>query len=75
MRTFLRWLGYGLVVLLILILLAAAWIWFASSRELGRRYTAASENLIRAPAQLAEAPARRACSAASVAMARACAAG
>ena len=57
MRTFLRWLGYALVVLLILILLAAAWIWFASSRELGRSYETKAERLVRpSAAQLADGP-------------------
>lgn len=56
-RKLLRWLGYGLVVLLVLLLLAAAWIWFASSREIGRSYQAKAENLVPpSAAQLADAP-------------------
>lgn len=34
MRIALRWLGYGLAGLLVLALLAAAWVWHASSRAL-----------------------------------------
>ncbi len=45
MRKLLRWLGYALATLAALAVLFAAWIWFASSREIGRAYAAAPERL------------------------------
>jgi len=53
---FLRWLVYLLAAVLVLALLFAAWMWFASSRVLGRTHEAAPERLA-APsaAQLADA--------------------
>lgn len=55
MRRVLRWVGYILLAILVLALLLAAWVWFASSRELGRRYTARPETLVQpAGAQLAD---------------------
>lgn len=56
MRKVLRWLGYVLAAILVLALLFAAWVWFASARVLGRTYEAAPERLA-APsaAQLADA--------------------
>lgn len=45
MRKALRWLGYGLGGLLILALLFAAWVWFASWRVLTRTHEAAAERL------------------------------
>jgi len=56
-RKALRWLGYGLAAILALLVLAAAWIWFASSRELGRTHEARPERLAPPSAgQLADAP-------------------
>ena len=53
----LRWFGYLLGVLLLLALLAAAWIWIASERALGKAHQELPENLV-APtaAQLADGP-------------------
>lgn len=45
MRKVLRWLGYLLALLVMLALLFAAWVWFASSRVLGRTHEAAAERL------------------------------
>ena len=45
MRKVLRWLGLLLAVLVVLALLFAAWVWFASSRVLGRTHEAAPERL------------------------------
>jgi cytochrome c553 len=45
MRKLLRWLGYGLAGIVGLVLVATAWIWFASSRELNRAYAATPEHL------------------------------
>ena len=57
MRKLLRWLGYGMAGIVGLAVVAAAWIWFASSREMGRAYAATPERLARlTPAQLADAP-------------------
>jgi cytochrome c553 len=56
MRKVLRWLGYILAGIVVLALLFAAWVWFASARVLGRTHEAAVERL--APpsaAQLADA--------------------
>ena len=57
MRKLLRWLGYILAALVVLALLFAAWLWFASARVLGRVHEAAPERLA-APsaAQLADGP-------------------
>lgn len=57
MRKLLRWLGYIAAGFLGLVLIAAAWIWFASWRELNRAYAATPEPLARpTAAQLADAP-------------------
>ena len=57
MRKLLRWLGYGLAGIAGLLLVAIAWILFASSRELNRAYAATPERLGRpSAAQLADAP-------------------
>ena len=57
MRKLLRWLGYGAAALAGLVLIAAAWIWFASWREINRAYAAVPERLVRpSAAQLADAP-------------------
>lgn len=56
MKKLLRWLGYVVAGILVLALLFAAWVWFASSRVLSRTHEAAPERL--APpsaAQLADA--------------------
>ena len=45
MRKALRWLGYILAGILVLALLFAAWVWFASGRVLGRVHQAAPERL------------------------------
>ena len=42
----LRWAGYLLGLLLLLILAAAAWIWFASEQILGKAHDAVAENLV-----------------------------
>jgi mono/diheme cytochrome c family protein len=47
MRKLLRWLGYGLAGIVGLMLIGAAWIWFASSREMNRAYAATPERLAR----------------------------
>lgn len=53
----LRWAGYVLAAFLILLLLAAGWIWFASSRALAARVEPAKERLVQpTPAQLADGP-------------------
>jgi len=55
MRKLLRWLGYGLAGIAGLLLIGAAWIWFASWRELNRAYAATPETLARpSAAQLAD---------------------
>lgn len=55
MRIALRWLGYGLGAILILVLLAVAWVWFASSRAISAPYEAHTERLAQpTPAQLAD---------------------
>jgi len=56
MRKALRWLGYILVAILVLLVLFAAWVWFASGRVLNGSHAAAPERLA-APsaAQLADA--------------------
>ena len=56
MRKLLRLLGYGLGVILILLLVFAAWAWFASARVLGRTHEASTERLVQpSAAQLADA--------------------
>jgi len=53
----LRWAGFLLAALLALLLLAAAWIWFASNRALGTRVDAVPETLVQpSAAQLADGP-------------------
>ncbi|HEX6218295.1 MAG TPA: c-type cytochrome, partial [Sphingomicrobium sp.] len=53
----LRWAGYLLAVVLVLLLLAAGWIWFASSQALAARVEPARENLVQpTPAQLSDGP-------------------
>ncbi|HEV2817847.1 MAG TPA: cytochrome c [Allosphingosinicella sp.] len=55
MRRVLRWLGYALAAILWLLLLFAAWLWFASARVLGRVHEAAPERLAQpTAAQLAD---------------------
>ena len=41
----LRWLGWGVGILLLLLLLFAAWVWFASARVLGATHEATAERL------------------------------
>lgn len=56
MRKFFRRLGYGLAILAGLLLVFAAWAWFASARVLGRTHEAVPERLARpTAAQLADA--------------------
>jgi cytochrome c553 len=45
MRKALRWLGYILAAILVLLLLFAAWLWFASGRALSRTHAAEPERL------------------------------
>jgi cytochrome c553 len=45
MRKALRWLGYILAAILVLLGLFAAWVWFASARVLGARHEGAAERL------------------------------
>ncbi len=53
----LRWFGYAVGALLVLLLLAATWLWFASSRAMGGTYDGVPENLPAPTAtQLADAP-------------------
>lgn len=55
MATALRWLGYLILLLLGLLLLAAAWIWIASERALSATHEGTAENLVRPTgAQLAD---------------------
>jgi cytochrome c553 len=57
MRKLLRWVGYGLAGIVGLVLIAGAWIWFASSRVMNQAYAATPERLARPnAAQLADAP-------------------
>lgn len=58
MRTALRWLGYLAAGVLVLALLAAAWVWIASSRVIAREHEARPERLAR-PATLDLAEAER----------------
>jgi len=56
MRKALRWLGFGVGGLLVLALLFAGWVWFASWRIISRTHEAAAERLARpTAAQLADA--------------------
>ena len=58
-RKLLRWVGYIVLAILVLLLIAAGWIWFASSREIGRSYETRAETLVRpTAAQLADAQRR-----------------
>jgi mono/diheme cytochrome c family protein len=53
----LRWAGYVVAVFVILVLLAAGWIWFASSRVLAARVEPQQERLVQpTAAQLADGP-------------------
>lgn len=55
MRKALRWLGIGLGSIVLLALLFAAWVWFASWRVLSRTHEAAAETLpVPSAAQLAD---------------------
>lgn len=45
MKRVLRWAGYVLATILIVLLLFAAWLWFASSRALGQVHEAVPERL------------------------------
>jgi cytochrome c553 len=55
MRKLLRWLGYGLLIILVLVLLFAAWVWIASAREIGRTHQPRPESIGQAsPTQLAD---------------------
>ena len=54
----LRWFGYLVGVLLVLILLAAVWLWFASNRALNAAVTPRVEQLVQ-PTQVALADAER----------------
>ena len=55
MATALRWLGYRIAFVLLLVLLAAAWIWIASARALSATYEGVAERLVRpTAAQLAD---------------------
>lgn len=56
MRKLLRWLGYAVAAILVLLLVFAAFVWFASARVLGAAHEAAAERLlVPTPAQLADA--------------------
>ena len=51
----LRWLGYGVGALLVLLLLFAAWLWFASSQKLNAQVTPRAERLVQpTPAAFAQ---------------------
>ena len=50
MRVTLRWAGYLLGFLLVLFLLAAAWVWVASNREISRRTAVTPERVVAAAA-------------------------
>lgn len=51
----LRWLGYLVGALLVLLLLAAAWLWFASNQKLNARGTPRAERLVQpTPAAMAD---------------------
>lgn len=57
MARVLRWAAYGLGGVVVLLLLAAAWVWFASSQKLNARVTAVPERLAQpTAAQLADGP-------------------
>lgn len=56
MRKLLRWLGYAVSVIFMLLLVFALWTWFASARVLGRTHEASTERLpAPSAAQLADA--------------------
>ena len=56
MRRVLRWAGYVLAALLLVLAIFAAWVWFASSHVIGATHEARSERLAAAtPAQRADA--------------------
>ncbi len=56
MRKLLRWLRYAVAVIVGLMLVGVAWIWFASSREMNRAHAGTPERFARAhPSQLADA--------------------
>ena len=56
MKRVLRWAGYVLAAILLVLLLFAAWVWFASSRVIGATHEARPERLAAASAaQLADA--------------------
>ena len=59
MRMVLRWLGYLIAALLLVLLLGAAWVWFSSSRALGATPEVQPEKVTRAASvDLAEAERR-----------------
>ena len=60
MRIALRWAGYLLGGVLLLALLAAAWVWFASQRAIGQQVEVRPENLVRPAAVDLAAAERRA---------------
>ena len=57
MKKLLRWLGYGLAAIFVILIVGAAYVWIASARALGGTYVARPEHLV-APggAALADAP-------------------
>lgn len=56
MRRILRWLAYGLVAIVGLLLIFGAWVWVASYRVMNKAYAATSEQLASpSPEQLADA--------------------
>jgi cytochrome c553 len=50
MKRVLRWAGYALAAILLVLLLFAAWVWFASSRVIGATHEARPERLAAASA-------------------------
>ncbi len=50
MKRVLRWAGYALAAILLVLLLFAAWVWFASSRVIGATHEARPERLTAASA-------------------------
>ena len=57
MATALRWLGYLVAAILLIVLLATAWIWIASARVVGGNHEGHAEQLARpTAAQSADAP-------------------
>lgn len=56
MKRVLRWFGYALAVILLVLAVFAGWVWFASSRVIGATHPARAENLAAAtPAQRSDA--------------------